>query len=305
MTKIILYPTLLIILFLNTANILAQNNNFSRKELADKILNQQSKTELSDNFKNIFSKDSTEVRSKEKSPYLAALMSGIIPGSGEYYAKSYLTGSGEYYAKSYLKSAIFLGVELGLWTLFGIYQNKGNVKTDEYQDYANSNWNINKYAAWLKNQGFPGSSGINPNEPNFEILRSQVNICEEQNFSHTLPPFGEQQYYEVIGKYQNFISGWSTAGVDITKNNYGNYVLLQVQDYMYNRETANDYYSVATYSIDVIVLNHLLSAADAAWTVTMFNKNLNVKTSFNVKNLYNFTHNQYKVTPFANIRVTF
>ncbi len=83
------------------------------------------------------------------------------------------------------------------------------------------------------------------------------------------------------------------------------YVLPQVQNYMVNRQKANDYFSNASYSLDVIVLNHLLSAADAAWSVTMFNKNINVNTSLNIKNLYNYTHNEYKLTPFANIKVTF
>ena len=293
MKKIILSLALSFVIISNTLNCFAQNNNFVQKDLTNKILNQNTRIELSDNFKNIISKDTITENPKEKSPYLAALMSGIVPGSGELYAKSYI------------KSAIFFGVEVGLWVVFGVYQKKGNDQTNVYQDYANGNWSINKYAAWLKNQGFPGSSGINPNEPNYEILRAQVNVCEEQNFSHTLPPFGEQQYYEVIGKYQSFIGGWSTAGSNITKNNYETYVLPQVQDYMNSRQQANDYFNVAYRSADVIIINHLLSAADAAWTVTMFNKKLNVNTSFNVKNIYDITHNDYKMTPFANIKVIF
>jgi hypothetical protein len=293
MKNIILFLTLLLIIISNITNCFAQNNNFIQKDLANNILNQNTKIELSDNLVNFMNQDTISKNPREKSPYLAALMSGIIPGSGEFYGKSYI------------KSAIFFGVEVGLWTLFGIYQKKGNDQTNVYQDYANANWNINKYAAWLKNQGFPGSSGINPNEPDFETLRLQVNVCEEQNFSHTLPPWGEQQYYEVIGKYQSFIGGWSTAGSDITKNNFETYKLDQVTYYMDNRQQANDYFNVAYRSADVIVINHLLSAADAAWTVTMFNKTLNVNTSLKVKDVYNYTHNEYKLTPFANIKVTF
>jgi hypothetical protein len=74
---------------------------------------------------------------------------------------------------------------------------------------------------------------------------------------------------------------------------------------MVNRQKANDYFNTASYSLDIIVINHLLSAADAAWAVTVFNKDLKVSTSFNLKNLYNVTHNQYKVTPFVNLRVSF
>ena len=293
MKKSILSIAVLFIILSSMTICYPQTNNFNKTELSDKILNQNAKIELNDDIGNLVKKEIITDDSKEKSPYLAALMSGVI------------TGSGEFYAKSYIKSAIFFGAEVGLWVVYSTFQKKGNDKTNEYQSYANSNWNINKYALWLKNQGFPGSSGINPNEPDFETLRAEVNICEAQNFSHTLPPFGEQQYYEVIGKYQSFIGGWSTAGSDINRNNFETYVLPQVQNYMVNRQKANDYFSNASYSLDVIVLNHLLSAADAAWSVTMFNKNINVNTSLNIKNLYNYTHNEYKLTPFANIRVTF
>ena len=292
MNKLIL-SSIIILINIFPAFLNAQVNNQNKIDLREKIINQHSKLEIANNFSKIEQKKIILEESKEKSVLLGAIMSIILPGSGEFYSKSYL------------KSAIFFGAEVGLWTVFAVYQGKGNSQTTEYQNYANQNWNINKYAAWLKNQGFQGSSGINPNEPDFEVLRAQVNVCEEQNFSHTLPHFGEQQYYEVIGKYQSFISGWSTAGSDITKNNYGNYVLQQVQDYMVTRQQANDYYNVSYTSLDVIVLNHILSAADAVWTVSMFNKNLKVNTSFNLKNIYNFTHGQYKVTPFANLRVTF
>jgi hypothetical protein len=293
MKKSILSIALLFTILSGVTICYSQTNNFTKTELSDKILNKNAKIELNDDIGNLVKKEINMDDSKEKSPYLAALMSAVIPGSGEFYAKSYI------------KSAIFFGAEVGLWVVYSTFQKKGNDKTNEYQNYANANWNINKYALWLKNQGFPGSSGINPNEPDFETLRAEVNICEAQNFSHTLPPFGEQQYYEVIGKYQSFIGGWSNAGSDINRNNFETYVLPQVQNYMVNRQKANDYFSTASLSIDVIVLNHLLSAADAAWSVTMFNKNINVNTSLNIKNLYNYTHNEYKLTPFANIKVTF
>ena len=164
---------------------------------------------------------------------------------------------------------------------------------------------MRKYGQWLKDQSFPKSTGINPNEPNLETLRAEINACEEVNFSHTLPLPVQQQYYEVIGKYQNFIYGWSTAGPDININNYEHYVLPQVQDYMVNRQKANDYFNIASYSLDVVILNHVVSAADAAWTVTIFNKNLNVNTNMNFRNVYSFAENKYILTPFANLKVTF
>jgi hypothetical protein len=274
-------------IFILFASILfAQENiNFRNMELANKVVHNNKSVEVN--------KFSINEDKKEKSPYLGALFSAVIPGAGEFYAKSYI------------KSAIFFAVEVGLWTVYGIYQKKGNNQTDYFQNYANTNWDIRKYARWLKDQSFQGSSGINPDEQNIEVLRAQLNVCEEQNFSHTLPAFGEQQYYEVIGKYQNFISGWSTAGADITKNNYEHYVLPQVQNYMSDRQKANDYFDWASRSVDVIILNHILSAADAAWSVSLYNKQLQINTQLNFRNVYSSKNNKYNLTPFANIRINF
>ena len=105
------------------------------------------------------------------------MFSGIIPGTGEFYAKSYIKG------------AIFLAIEAGLWIAYANYENKGDEQTQNYQNYANQNWDVYKYAGWLKDQNFSGSDGIDLSA-NKETLRRQINVCEAQNFSHQLPPYG-------------------------------------------------------------------------------------------------------------------
>ena len=239
------------------------------------------------------SKDTAKYQER-KSPFVAAALSAVIPGLGQFYSKNYLKGG------------IWLGIEAGLWVLNIVFNKKGDNQTTTYENYANGNWDIKRYASWLKTQGFPGSSGINPVEQNFEVLRSEVNVCESQNFSHTLPPFGDQQYYEVIGKYQNFITGWTTAiGQDINKNNYGSYHLQEVSDYMTMRNDANNFYTNGTLVLDIVILNHLLSAADAVWTVSLFNKSLYFKTSINAKYIYSGTNGRYNLVPFVNMNLYF
>ena len=139
----------------------------------------------------------TKSNPHSKSVLLGIALSAVLPGAGEFYAKDYL------------KSAIFLGVEIAAWTTYAIYQHKGNTQTTSFQNYANQYWSVKTYAQWLVNEAFNGSSVINPNESNLETLRSEINQCESQNFSHTLPDYGTQQFYELIGKYQNFQAGWT------------------------------------------------------------------------------------------------
>ncbi|KXK03448.1 MAG: hypothetical protein OZ913_00785 [Ignavibacteriaceae bacterium] len=235
--------------------------------------------------------------SKEKSPVIAGVLSAVIPGTGEIYAGNYLKG------------AIFLGVEAGLWTMHFIKINSGDSKTEEYQNYANNNWDVYKYAAWLKNNNFSGAEVIDLTSDK-ETLRLQVNQVESLNFSHTLPPYGAQQYYEVIGKYQNFVAGWSQADASIINNNpnspnyYFNYKIQQVADYMQSRQDANDLYQFADNMIMLSIINRVLSTADAIWTVSLFNSNLEVKTSARLKNTYLFKEGRNIVTPFANIQIS-
>ncbi len=122
MKKSILSIALLFIILSVVTNCYPQINNFNKTELSDKILNQNAKIELNDNIQNFSKMEINNDDSKEKSPYLAALMSAVIPGSGEFYAKSYI------------KSAIFFGAEVGLWVVYSTFQKKGNDKTNEYPE---------------------------------------------------------------------------------------------------------------------------------------------------------------------------
>ncbi|MEP7146118.1 MAG: hypothetical protein ABI792_03815 [bacterium] len=228
----------------------------------------------------------------DKSPFLGAIFSGVLPGAGEFYAKSYI------------KSAIFFAVEAGLWIAYSRFQTKGNDQTDKYQQFANQNWDVYKYASWLKQQNFSGSDGIDL-AADKEILRRQINICETQNFSHQLPPYGEQQYYELIGKYQNFVTGWADADLlVVNRNNYGSYKTAMFTNYSYDRQLANSYFDKGTTTLTVVILNHILSSADAAWSVSMFNKNLKIKTGIHFENNFSF-YGEKKLIPVANINVTF
>jgi hypothetical protein len=259
-------------------------------DLKENVIGRQKVTDF---YENKFSGEILNNNDKEKSPILAAAMSAIIPGTGQFYAKKYV------------KSAIFLGVEAGLWIAYAIFQKKGDDQTDSYRKYADENWTIQKYATWLKTEGFPGSGSIDPGLENLEILRQQVNACEDSSgFSHKLPPIGDQQYYEVIGKYQNYVSGWSEA-FGVTKNNYQTFKLAQVDYYMNERELANTYYNNGSMTLTVVIVNHLLSAADAVWSVSVFNKSLKVSTSVNVKYIYSMSDFKYNLTPFANLKVSF
>lgn len=236
-----------------------------------------------------------KVNPNRKSIWIGAGLSILVPGAGEYYAKSYL------------KSAIFFGIEAICWGAYAFYTHKGNTTTNDFQNFADANWSIRRYANWLKNQQFQGAENINPDEPNLDVLRNEINYCEDQNFSHTLPDrnTNAQQYYELIGKYQNFEAGWVGADLVMTKQNYETIRLPIFENYANERQQANNYYNDATTGAMVALVNHLLSAADAAWSVTIFNRRLDVQTGMEIKSYITPYTYQVKTLPTMNLKVSF
>jgi len=202
-----------------------------------------------------------------KSPILAGVLSLLIPGAGEIYTEEYL------------KAGIFIALEAAIVTTAVVYDGKGDDKTIEFQNYADDymnpdhNWSVVRYAEWL-NQYEGASIPINPDEslPPWERVNwDDVNAAESG--SHKLPPHGEQQYYELIGKYHQYSSGWN----DFTGGGNKDQVSPNLIYYSGMRGDANDYYSVASTAVIGIYVNHFLSALDAVWSATQFNKDLAIK----------------------------
>lgn len=236
-------------------------------------------------------------KKKKKSLGLGILLSALLPGAGEFYGEDYL------------KAGIFFAVEMLAWGTYFYFDGKGNSKTDEYYAYADQNWSVRTYASWLKDEGFTNSGGIDPNEPDLNILREQIMECERSNFSHTMPEYGSQQFYELIGKYQNFQAGWTNLANRPTRLPgpyfYETYRDPVFTNYAAERQTANDFYDYAKIGPITAILNHILSAADAAWTINTYNNRLTVQTGFRMENKISPYTYEVKQIPTFNLSVNF
>jgi hypothetical protein len=208
----------------------------------------------------------------KKSPLLAGVLSFVLPGAGEFY-------NGEY-----LRTAIFVALEAAVITTAVIYDNKGDNQTDTFQKFADKNWSIVKYAEYLNRQQTDETKHIDINSdeslPPWERVNwAQLNEAERAgNGTHTLPPHGTQQYYELIGKYHEYIPGW-TGDDNITNPPQ---IML---NYSKMRGQANDYYGVASTAVIGIYINHFLSILDAVWVTVSHNKSLAIKMRME-KNYY-------------------
>ncbi len=245
------------------------------------------------NFKHSFQ----ETPKKKKKVWLGAVLSALLPGAGEFYGENYL------------KAAIFFGVEVLAWGTFTYFTLKGDDKTDAFQKYANENWDIHQYGRWLNEEW--EQSGVNWQETNLDILRAQVIAAEQEiGFSHSLPELYSQQYYELIGKYQPYVAGWKDARDAsgnwlITQQNVESYQTAMFKSYSADRGDANDMYNYAKIGPITAILNHILSAADAAWTISTYNKKIKVETGFRMGNYVSPYTYKIEMQPTFNMRVSF
>lgn len=217
-------------------------------------------------------------------PIKAALFSAILPGSGEYLTENYY------------QSLFFLSAEFITLTSYFINDKKGNDQTTLFKNYADENWSVVKYAEWLNKNGAKygdaASFTIDPNtnlNPWERVNWTEINRWESSThtvgFTHVLPKHGEQQYFELIGKYLQYKYGWKSYqfnGDPLGDDNYSEDIPQEVKDYMAMRGKANDFYKIATYSSFAILVNHFASGLNAAWQANKFNQKIVPDVSYSI-----------------------
>jgi hypothetical protein len=124
--------------------------------------------------------------------YLPVLFSLLVPGTGELVLGHYVRGS------------VLLAAEVTAWVGYAHYHNEGLDKRAEYEAFADAHWD---YDRWIDDH--LATEGLV--DPTFEELDSiGRNHWDEWPGYHTWHSKEEekQNYYENIGKYDWFISGW-------------------------------------------------------------------------------------------------
>lgn len=216
----------------------------------------------------------------KKKPLVAAGLSLLLPGAGEFYSESYI------------KSAIFIAAEAAAIAVGLAYDKKGNDQTDFFQNYADQHWSAARYAKWVSNPANTKNinAAVDPTKYNVFYSSGKVNWTELNRlesdlgsyFSHHLPYYGEQQYFELIGKYPQFNVGWDDFGDENTPFEYKADRSNLTKNFVYyseERGKANDFYNIASKAVIVVVANHLISAIDAAWSAHSYNKSIELHTS--------------------------
>lgn len=225
---------------------------------------------------------------KKRSPMLAAGMSVILPGAGQFYNEDYC------------KTAIFATLEVAAIVTAIAYNSKGDDQTTSYENFANSSngWDVNKYAQWSVDNANRINSTILEGDPildvfdgNGDVVWSKLNDLETEignYYSHRLAPYDDQQYYEMIGKYQQFNAGWADYyDADYPPNGYvyPQQVTATNSWYADERGKANSYYDTSNLAVKILVANHIISAVEAALAANNYNRSFNAEVKMETSSI--------------------
>lgn len=187
----------------------------------------------------------------KKSGLLAAGLSLILPGLGEYYVGDQIW-----------RGVIFTAIEGGLWYGRYVYNKRGDDSLTAFHAWGDSLWSSSKYADSLNYLLSLTGKPFRVTDPN---NFSQINQAEDTldylgfpDFTHNLPTRGTQQFYELISKYDQFSPGWKDETSHLLTSS------PDAQRHAYMRANMNLQYDIADYFLWGMLANRVLSAIDAA-----------------------------------------
>ncbi len=243
-----------------------------------------------------------QAKSGKRSVGLAFLSSVAVPGLGQGVVND-----------QWVKTGVFVALEAA--ALYGHFKNLdlGRDLERQYWDYVETGWSAAKYVQFLvdhHNFYFPNNpksyndlatSGSNlaaliENGAFAANVRQEWPLIDIQKlraleaqtlyggtsgnaFSHFLPDYGSQQYYELVSKYFQFGPGWKDFNVSV---NQINWELEGMSDAWHagaaKSKRFNDRLRTARNMASIVFVNHIISGFDALFAARLHNHR--IETAF-------------------------
>ena len=242
------------------------------------------------------SKDKTNLMMKKNNNNQIASL--IVPGYGQWKLNR-------------KKRAVFFStLELLFLSSWAYHKRKADSLDEDLKKFADENWNL--YRWWINTPQLTSSYGdvICEGTHHLNIFVGGDNTTISSNdlcsngWIEGLEVVKDHEFYENIGKYDQFIAGWSDLFNSDGSQNWWNKdklvgtsseVIVMTEKksrYIDQRKKSNSAYSFASYMITGLMFNHFISAVDFFLISRINNKN-NLNFSSNIK-INSLIYDDYK-----------
>lgn len=219
--------------------------------------------------------------------------SAIVPGNERYPARGLilslvLPGAGQWYAGARKKALIFAGMEAAGLLAWYQFRKRGDDLQLDFEKFADEHWGLKSWvelAPYFYALGeeyhdviIDGTHYLRINLGNDVIVSSDTLAPPEwEGNIDEITVIRNSEFYENIGKYDQFISGWDDIFDDngekawkLEYKDVGDTVEVIImtdnkQKYLNLRKKSNRTFQMAGYAVSAIMLNHMISAIDAFW----------------------------------------
>jgi hypothetical protein len=200
----------------------------------------------------------------QKRKYLPVFLSALVPGAGELYL-------------GHVKRGIALmAVEAGAWTGYFYKHEQGLDTRDEYEAFADEHWGQRRwlehhYGLWFEGRDY---SGVTTEQ----LMEEAEEWGVAGSGSGVWPGYSpwvskeedKQHYYENIGKYDWYVSGWEDYVPGTTPDDLapGEVLSLRREEYRELRMESNDQLDAADRFIYLSIAARVVSLVQTTLLVT-------------------------------------
>lgn len=211
------------------------------------------------------------------------VMSLVVPGAGQFYNQSPVW-----------KTALFFGTEIFSLLAWRNFKNTADKYRKNYQSFADDNWSLdnwvfNRFDSVIQQEWSDISSLGSLNGTHDLRLVVSGNLANDLNifghissdslekhpewfYSGDVTEVRDRHFYENIGKYDQFVGGWTDARDNWyqEEKNVGDSTEIVIktpfkQSYIDDRYDANQMLDYAKYSITILMFNHVISGIESVW----------------------------------------
>lgn len=200
-----------------------------------------------------------------------------------------LPGAGQWYAENKGMAALYLTLEAAFIGGNIYFVRRGNTDVENYENYADVHWSVEDWLShydpandptthtaivYVDNRTYSPQNESSYNDMMADIEDGYQNLRIERDY----------HFYENIGKYEQFRSGWddwTSGGEDPGDPMEGVFPKYSDNQYAYAgmRRKANNLLKIGGYFGTALFFNHFISAIDAGFRIKKYNDDREILTT--------------------------